>query len=122
MATRGENLTKILVGLRSGSPDVEAVALISEDGLIIASALPATMDEVRVGGMSAILTSLGTRAAAELGRGGVQEVVVRGDNGYAVTIHAGRGVILLTVTNQNAKLGLVFYDMREAITALKQVL
>jgi type II secretory pathway predicted ATPase ExeA/predicted regulator of Ras-like GTPase activity (Roadblock/LC7/MglB family) len=119
---RTESLNKVLKNLQTGSPDVEASALISEDGLMIASALPQDLDETRVAGMSATLLNLGTRAAVELRRGEVQEVIVRGLGGYAVMITAGRGVLLLVLTNENAKLGLVFFDMREAIGAIKRIL
>lgn len=120
--SRVENLNKVLRNLQSGSPDVEASALISEDGLMIASALPQDVDETRVAGMSATLLSLGTRAATELRRGEVHEVIVRGEQGYAVMLTAGRGVLLLTLANQNAKLGLIFFDMREAINQIKRIL
>ncbi|MFM2416764.1 MAG: hypothetical protein RL385_1487, partial [Pseudomonadota bacterium] len=82
--SRVNTLNRILRGLQSSSPDVEASALISEDGLMIASALPQHIDETRVAGMSATLSSLGARAAAELERGQVEEVLVRGSEGYAV--------------------------------------
>ncbi len=120
--TRVDNLNKVLRHVQSGSPDVEAAALISEDGLMIASSLPADMDETRVSGMSATLLSLGTRAANELRRGSVREVIVRGEFGYAVMLAAGRGVMLLTLANENAKLGLIFFDMREAVAHLAEVL
>ena len=119
---RTESLNKILKNLQTGSPDVEASALITEDGLIIASSLPRDLDEVTVGGMSATLLHLGTRAATTLNRGDVREVIVRGDEGYGVMVSAGSGVLLLVVANENAKLGLIFYDMRAAINAIKQVL
>ena len=119
---RTESLNKILKNLQSGSPDVEASALITEDGLIIASSLPRDLDEVTVGGMSATLLHLGTRAATTLNRGDVKEVIVRGDEGYGVMVSAGSGVLLLVVANENAKLGLIFFDMRVAINAIKQVL
>lgn len=119
---RTETLVKVLKTLQTGSPDVEAAALITEDGLMIASALPQDLDETRVGGMSATLLSLGTRAAKELRRGEVQEVIVRGEEGYAVMIDIGRGVLLLVVANENAKLGMIFFDMREAIGAIKRIL
>jgi predicted regulator of Ras-like GTPase activity (Roadblock/LC7/MglB family)/type II secretory pathway predicted ATPase ExeA len=119
---RTENLNKILKKLQSGSPDVEASALITEDGLMIASSLPEDLDEVTVGGMSATLLHLGTRAATALHRGDVKEVIVRGEEGYGVMVSAGRGVLLLVVANENAKLGLIFFDMRAAIRAIKQVL
>ena len=119
---RGEQLNKALKALQSGSPDVEAVALISEDGLMVASALPQDLDEIRVGGMSATLLSLGTRSSAELRRGKVEEIIVRGEHGYTVMLNAGRGTLLLVVANQNAKLGLIFFDMHDAIEKIVTIL
>jgi len=119
---RAELLNKELKALQNGSPDVEAVALISEDGLVVASALPQDLDEIRVGGMSATLLSLGTRSSAELRRGNVEEIIVRGEEGYTVMLKAGQGTLLLVVANQNAKLGLIFFDMRETIGKLAKIL
>jgi uncharacterized protein len=120
--SRVDNLNRILRGLQVGSPDVEASALISEDGLMIASALPQHVDDTRVAGMSATLSSLGARAASELERGTVQEVLVRGDNGYAVMLSAGSGTLLLALAGKQAKLGLIFLDMRRAADDIRKVL
>jgi predicted regulator of Ras-like GTPase activity (Roadblock/LC7/MglB family) len=120
--SRTEHLNKILRALQSGSPDVEASALISEDGLMIASALPAHVDEARVAGMSATIHSLGTRAANELERGTVQEVLVRGEDGYAVLLAAGQGTLLLVMASAQAKLGLIFLDMRRAVADIRKIL
>lgn len=120
--TRLDDLTKILKSLQNRSPGIEASALISEDGLIIASALSSDLDDTRVGGMTATLLSLGTRASAELHRGEVREVIVRGDNGYAVMVSAGTGTLLLVLTTEDTKLGLIFFDMREAIKGIGKVL
>lgn len=120
--SRLENLTRILKNLQSESPGVEACALISEDGLIIASVMPPDMDDTRVGGMTATLLNLGTRAAVELRRGDVHEVIVRGGDGYAVMVSAGRGVLMLVLANENTKLGLIFFDMREAIKNVNKIL
>ncbi|MEQ9501024.1 MAG: roadblock/LC7 domain-containing protein [Deltaproteobacteria bacterium] len=120
--SRVEHLNRILRTLQSASPDVEASALISEDGLMIASALPAHVDETRVAGMSATLSSLGTRAAGELERGSVEEVLVRGSDGYAVMMSAGAGTLLLAMATSAAKLGLIFLDMRRAAAEIRNVL
>lgn len=119
---RFESLTKVLKTLQSQSPGVEASALISEDGLMIASALSQDFDETRVAGMTATLLNLGTRAATELRRGEVKEVIVRGEQGYAVMISAGRGAVLLVLAAETTPLGLIFFDMREAIKAIKTIL
>ncbi|MBX7079330.1 MAG: roadblock/LC7 domain-containing protein [Nannocystaceae bacterium] len=120
--SRVDHLNRVLRGLQSGSPDVEASALISEDGLMIASALPAHVDESRVAGMTATLLSLGTRAATELERGDVEEVLVRGKDGYAVMMASGQGTLLLCLTSGAAKLGLTFLDMRRAVADIRKVL
>ena len=121
--SRVEAINRLLRALQSGSPDMEASALISEDGLIIASALPQHVDESRVAGMSATLLSLGTRAATELERGAVEEVLVRGDQGYVVLMAVGTsGTLLLTLSSRTAKLGLVFLDMRRTAEELRRIL
>ncbi len=119
---RSESLSKVLKAFKDESPDIEAAALISEDGLMIASVLPQDLDETRVGGMSATLLSLGTRSSAVLKRGELKEVIIRGGQGYAVLINAGRGTLLVAVTNENAKLGLVFFDMRDTIEKIAGIL
>lgn len=119
---RIEQVNHILRSLLSASPDVEASALISDDGLIIASALPQHLEETRVAGISATLSSLGTRASHELERGDIQEVFVRGVNGYALMLTVGSGTLLLCLTNADAKLGLVFLDLRRAVEDVRKVL
>jgi uncharacterized protein len=120
--SRVDEIHQVLHKLSTQSLGVEGSALISEDGLMIASALSENMEESRVAGITATLLSLGGRASAEFKRGSVQEVIVRGDHGYAVLIGAGRGTLLLALTDETSKLGLVFFDMREAVTKLQNVL
>jgi len=120
--SRLDELNRILRKLHDDSPGIEASALISEDGLMIASALAPNMEETRIAGMAATLQSLGSRAAIELARGTTQEVIIRGERGYAVLIGAGRGTVLLALANETAKLGLIFFDVHEAIKAVQKVL
>lgn len=120
--TRVEQLNHVLRALQSGSPDLEATALISEDGLVIASALPQHIQEMRVAGMAATLLSLGERSASELARGSLQQVLIRGDEGYVVMTRAGSGTLLLALTTREAKLGLVFYDMERAASEIRRIL
>lgn len=120
-ASRVAALNRILRALQATSTEVEGSALISEEGAMIASALPQHVDETRVAGMSATLSSLGARAASELERGEIDEVLVRGKNGYAVMMSAGPGTLLLCLTQSAAKLGLVLSDMRRAAEQLREV-
>src|SRR5690606_33681716 len=97
-----------LEDLKNSSADVEASALISTDGLMIASALPNGMDEDRVGAMSAALLALGERAARELARGSLERVLLQGERGYVIMSSSGPEAVLTVLARQNAKLGLLF--------------
>ncbi len=120
--SRTEELNRILRQLQSGTPEVEASALVSEDGLMIASALPQHIDEMRIAGMSSTLVSLGSRAAIELQRGGLDQVLVRGPQGYVVLMAAASGTMLLVLANREAKLGLIFLDMTKTVKDIARVL
>ena len=119
--SRTEQLIDRLRSLQTSTPDVEASALVSVDGLIIASALPTRVEEDRVSAMSAAMLSLGDRISTELGRGRLSQVYVKGDQGYVILMSVGEEAVLTVLAHQEAKLGLVFLDMRrtaEDLTAL----
>ena len=80
--SRTERMVVRLRDLQAGRPDVDAWAVVSVVGLIMASSLPAGVEEDRVSAMSAAMLWLGERIAGELGRGTLDQVYIRGDNGY----------------------------------------
>ncbi len=121
MRSRTEQMTARLRDLRVSTPDIEASALVSVDGLIIASDLPADVEEDRVSAMSAAMLSLGERIAGELGRGMLDQVYIRGDNGYVILMSVGEEAVLTALARQDAKLGLVFLDMRRAASDLARL-
>ena len=114
MRSRTEQIIARLRDLRVSTPDIEASAVVSVDGLIKASDLPAEVEEDRVSAMSAAMLSLGERIAGELGRGSLDQVYIRGDNGYVILMSVGEEAVLTALARKDAKLGLVFLDMRRA--------
>lgn len=120
--SRTERLVRRLQELQMGTPDVEATAVISVDGLAIAASLPAGVEEDRVSAMSAAMLSLGERIASELGRGALDEVYVKGENGYVVLRAVGAEAVLTVLARQQTKLGLLFLDMRRASEDLAMIL
>jgi uncharacterized protein len=122
MRSRTEQMIARLRDLRVGTPDVEASAVVSVDGLIIASDLPADVEEDRVSAMSAAMLSLGERIAGELGRGNLDQVYIRGSNGYVILMSVGEEAVLTALARQEAKLGLVFLDMRRAASDLSNLI
>ena len=108
--------------LQSSSADVEASAVVSVDGLTMASALPASVEEDRVSAMSAAMLSLGERIATELGRGKLDQVYIKGQTGYVILMSIEREAVLTVLARDQAKLGLLFLDMRRATEDLASLL
>jgi predicted regulator of Ras-like GTPase activity (Roadblock/LC7/MglB family) len=121
MRSRTEQIMARLRDLRVSTPDIEASAVVSVDGLIMASDLPGDVEEDRVSAMSAAMLSLGERIAGELGRGALDQVYIRGDNGYVILMSIGEEAVLTALARQDAKLGLVFLDMRRAASDLSRL-
>jgi predicted regulator of Ras-like GTPase activity (Roadblock/LC7/MglB family) len=116
--TRTEQMVDRLRELQANTPDVEASAVVSVDGLIMASALPSDVEEDRVSAMSAAMLSLGERISGELGRGGLDEVYIHGDQGYVLLMSVGHDAVLTVLAREQAKLGLILLEMRRASSDL----
>jgi uncharacterized protein len=119
---RTDKFQQALKELNGSTADIEASALISIDGLMMASALPRGMDEDRMGAMSAALLSLGDRAAYELGRGSLERVLIQGELGYVIMTHVGPEAVLTVLAKSDAKLGLIFLDIKRAAETLSELL
>ena len=114
-------IVKRLQDMQAASPDIEGSVVVSVDGLIIASALPSGSEEERVSAMSAAMLSLGERIANELGRGALDQVYIRGKNGFVILTSIGQEAVLTALAREDAKLGLVFLEMRRAAEDLVSI-
>lgn len=112
--SRSEQLVERLRNMQASAPDIEASAVVSVDGLIMASALQQGVEEDRVSAMSAAMLSLGERISGELGRGVLEQVYIKGDNGFIVLTAIGEEAVLTAMARKEAKLGMIFLEMRRA--------
>ncbi|MCL7420583.1 MAG: roadblock/LC7 domain-containing protein [Methylobacter sp.] len=119
---RADMLASVLTELNGTSADIEASGVISTDGLMMASVLPAGLDEDRVGAMSAAMLSLGDRTAQELTRGTLEQVLIKGAKGYVLMVYAGNESVLTVLAKPNAKLGLIFLDVKRAASSIAELL
>jgi uncharacterized protein len=122
MRSRTEMMVDRLRDLQAGTPDIEASAVVSVDGLIMASSLPTDVDEDRISAMSAAMLSLGDRIASELNRGNLEQVYIKGSNGIIVLMAVGEDAVLTVLAREKARLGLIFLDMRRATEDLARLL
>jgi predicted regulator of Ras-like GTPase activity (Roadblock/LC7/MglB family) len=120
--SRSDRLDRAIHGLLAQTPEIEAAAVVSFDGLPMASALPPSMDEDRVAAMSAALLSLGERAAQGLGRGELSQVYIEGETGTVFLVSADNEAVLVAVAAQGAKVGMMLYEVRRAAAAVADAL
>jgi predicted regulator of Ras-like GTPase activity (Roadblock/LC7/MglB family) len=119
--SRTELMVDRLRDLQAMTPEIEASAVVSVDGLIMASSLPGGVEEDRVSAMSAAMLSLGERISNELGRGALDQVYIKGDAGYVILMSVGDEAVLTTLVREGAKLGLIFLDMRRTADDLEKL-
>ncbi len=117
--SRTELMVDRLRDLQATTPEIEGAGVVSVDGLIMASSLPAGIEEDRVSAMSAAMISLGERISGELGRGGLDQVHIKGNGGYVILMSVGEEAVLTTLVRGGAKLGLIFLDMRRTVSDLE---
>lgn len=122
MGISTEKLSSILQNFVTSTNDVQGAALVTPDGLPLAASIPGGMDEERVSAMSAAMLSLGERIGSELGRGGIERILVEGDKGYGILTSCGDDAVFLVLANQSAKQGLLMLEIKRALTELKLVL
>ena len=60
-------------------------------------------------------------APRELGRGLLDQVYIRGTTGYVILMSVGADAVLTALVRENARLGLIFLDMRRAADDLEKL-
>ncbi|MBA2747592.1 MAG: roadblock/LC7 domain-containing protein [Tatlockia sp.] len=122
MAINVQKLTGVLQNFVSSSSDVQGAAVVTPDGLSLASVLPGEMDEERVSAMSAAMLSLGERIGQELARGSIERIFVDGNDGYGVLTSCGADAVFLVLANKTAKQGVLMLEIKQALNDLKPTL
>lgn len=120
MSSRVDKINSVIRDFET-VPGVEGAALVSQDGLMISSALPESEQE-RVAAISAAILSLGEKATTELNRGELREIYVKGEHGYTLMTSVGPDALLLVLAKSDAQLGLIFVDMKRMAENLLEIL
>lgn len=122
MSINVEKLSQILTEFAGTTSDIQGAALVTPDGLPLASTLPGKMDEERVSAMSASMLSLGERIGKELARGEVGRIFVEGEEGYGILTSCTEEAIFLVLAAREAKQGVLMLEIKRILEELRLVL
>ena len=121
-ASTPDSLDDLLKKLLGAIPEVKAAAIVSAEGLPIASALPQGVDETRIAAMTAALLSLSERAIIEMNKGDFDQLYVKGSDGYLLILQAGPNAVLTVSTSKDVRLGLILLDCRRTCEKIAQLI
>lgn len=119
---KGKGLRPILRAFNGSSSEIEASAVITSDGYTLAWVLDESVDPDRYGAMCASLLALSNRAAQEISRGELKQVMIEGNKGTMLLVYAGNDAVLALATKPTANLGMVFIEARKTAQKIKDIL
>ncbi|MEM1658797.1 MAG: roadblock/LC7 domain-containing protein [Candidatus Jordarchaeales archaeon] len=118
-----KRLVNVLKELERRVADVLGSAVVSSEGMLVASDLPSEVADPRLVAAMAVATlGIGKRTVAELGQGMLQRVLITGSGGQTVVMSVGEEHLLTVLVRSDANLGLVFWEMEKAIEEIKKLL
>ncbi|MFP3909235.1 MAG: roadblock/LC7 domain-containing protein [Halobacteriota archaeon] len=121
MVSLRKTLEEVLKDLKSAG-DVEAGAVVSRDGLLIAEDISHDVNADSFAAMTATMLGAAETATSELKRGIPDRVIVEGENGKIIATGAGFKALLVTMTSPKANLGLILLEMSKASNKIKELL
>ena len=122
MSNLAKNVSEHLRGLRSSTPEIIGAVIVNMDGFVVASVVPSEVDEELIGGMAAALLGVGERIADDLMRANMEQLYVRSPKGYVIVNAISNDSALVLLVSREAKLGLIFLELKRAIAELARLI
>jgi hypothetical protein len=122
MAINSQKLNQVVQNFVARTSDVQGAAVVTPDGLPLASSLPGEMDEERVSAMSAAMLSLGERIGKELLGGNADRIFVEGDQGFTILTTCGNDAVFLVLATKEAKQGMLMLEIKRTLTDVQPAL
>jgi hypothetical protein len=117
-----EEIQQSLEKLKKSSQVIEAAALVSSEGFIMASVLPESLGEERIAGLSAAFMGLAERCTGEMGKGNPRQLFIQAEKGYIVMMGAGNGTYLSVLASSYGKPGMLLFDMKKTAEEIERLL
>jgi hypothetical protein len=122
MAINSQKIGYVLQSFVTTTADVQGAALVTPDGLPLASSLPSGMDDERVSAMSAAMLSLGERIGKELARGDIDRIYVEGTEGFSILTKCDEEAVFIVLASKAAKQGVLMLEIKRSVAELKLLL
>ena len=119
--TKKEKLDDVLTGLIQVG-QLKACVVVSKEGLLINSRTPPDVDARIFSALCSTIMGAAEAASGQITTGTVAQLSVKTENGTIVLIPAGSKAILTVLTEPEAQLGLIFFEMETRATQVEEIL
>lgn len=101
---------------------VDSSAVVTRDGLLVASGISEGVDAETFAAMSATMVGAAETAMGEVGAGNPERVIVESKTVKIISMGAGPKTLLIVLTESDAQLGLVLLKMSETAEKIAKLL
>ena len=119
--TQREEIETILRKL-SAVGQVEGVAVVSRDGLLIADALPKNIDAEIFSSMSATMHGAAETAMSELQKGEAKTAMVESDKSIIISYGVNPTFILVAIAGKGVNLGLLRVELKKTSEQISKLI
>lgn len=113
-------LNGVLADMRRAG-GIRALAIVSREGILVASDMPPEIHAETFAAMAAIMQSAAETAAMELSAAPPDRLIVETDEGRLVVAGAGERMLLVTLADAHASLSHVIVEMTRAVARIRDI-
>ena len=117
-----EAIMQILKEAEQSVDGIQGVAVVSTDGLPMASAVETKMEEAELAALASSMLSIGSTAMDNLKKGELDSIYVKCDRGYILLRYSGPLAVVLFITEEDARLGPLLHELKRTAARLEDML
>ncbi|MEM0023894.1 MAG: roadblock/LC7 domain-containing protein [Thermofilaceae archaeon] len=121
MQGRYEAVSQILEEMKRDNPALDAVAVVSSDGMPVVSAM-SEADELKVSAMAATLQGVAEQVIKELRGGAMRHLIVTSEGGTLIIKSVSRDFVLVMLVRLESKLGFALWQAEQASQKIGKIL
>ncbi|MEJ2592119.1 MAG: roadblock/LC7 domain-containing protein [Candidatus Thiodiazotropha sp.] len=122
MHDQKQKIDSILGDFVMGTASIQAAAVMSRDGILIASRLHKSVNPDRLSAISASILSLANRASSDLQQGNLEQVLIDSSDGFLLMVKVGSNAVLSVVSRPSSRLGMLLHDTKKSAATLAALL
>jgi uncharacterized protein len=119
--TKKEELDDVLTTLMQVG-QIKACGIVSKEGLLINSRTPPDVDARIFSALCSTIMGAAEAASGQMTTGAVSQISVKTEKGTIVLLPAGVKAILTVLTEPEAQLGLIFFEMESIAEHVNQIM